>query len=613
MVRSNGDRGFAMALRIEDYALIGDGETAALVGADGSIDWFCVPRFDSAACFAALLGTPEHGRWLVAPCAEVHRTRRRYRERTLVLETEMETADGAVRLVDFMPPRHGHADIVRLVEGVRGHVTMRMELEVRFDYGAIVPWVRRLDDGTLMAIAGPDALCLRTPVPHRGRGAMTVAEFTVGPGDRVPLTLTWYPSHEAPPEPFDPIGALEDTESSWRRWCDRCTYDGEWYEAVSRSLIVLKALAYGPTGGIVAAPTTSLPECLGGTRNWDYRFCWIRDATFSLYALMIAGYVDEAVAWRDWLLRAVAGNPRALQIVYGPAGERRLPETEIPWLPGYEGSSPVRVGNAAVEQHQLDVYGELMDVMQVGRRAGIRHDGDSWELQKALMDFLESAWRRPDEGIWEVRGPRRHFTHSKVMAWVAFDRAVRAVETFGHDGPVARWRGLRDAVHDEVCRRGYDAERGSFVQYYGSRQLDASLLMIPLVGFLPASDPRVRGTVEAIERELVVDGLVWRYRPDDSAHVDALPPGEGVFLPCSFWLADNLSLLGRHAEACRLFERLLALRNDVGLLAEEYDPAARRLLGNFPQAFTHVSLVNTARNLTRAGGPAEDRARQEAP
>jgi len=596
-----------MALPIEDYALIGDNETAALVGRDGSIDWFCVPRFDSGACFAALLGTSDHGRWLIAPAGDVLRSRRRYRSDTLVLETEFETEDGAVRLVDCMTPRRRNPDIVRMVEGVRGRVPMRMQLIVRFDYGSIVPWVRRLADGTLTALAGPDALCLRTPVETRGRDFMTVAEFTVGAGERVPFTLTWYPSNEPPPEAADPARAIAETEARWREWCSRCQYDGRWRDAVVRSLLTLKALAYQPTGGIVAAPTTSLPERIGGVRNWDYRYCWLRDATFSLYALMICGYVEEARAWRDWLLRAVAGKPTDLQIVYGPAGERRIAEYEIPWLPGYDGSSPVRVGNAAVGQFQLDVYGELMDAMHMTRRMGIEPEEEAWDLQRALLDFLESAWTTPDDGIWEVRGPRRHFTHSKVMAWVALDRAVKAVERFGCDGPVERWKKLRAAIHDEVCRRGYDPTLGAFVQYYGATALDASLLMIPLVGFLPATDERVRRTVEAIERNLMVDGLVRRYAHDGAETVDGLPPGEGAFLPCSFWFADNLALLGRHDDACRLFERLLALRNDVGLLSEQYDPIRKRLLGNFPQAFTHVSLINTARNLSRTGGPAEHR------
>ena len=595
-----------MPLPIESYALLADEESAALVGRDGSIDWLCVPRFDSPACFAALLGTPEHGRWLLAPAGDVRATRRAYREGTLVLDTEFETADGTVRLVDCMTPGGRHRDVVRIVEGVAGRVPMHMELVIRFDYGSVVPWVRRRD-GMLTAIAGPDALRLQTPVEHRGRDFTTIADFAVAAGERVPFTLTWHPSYEAPLEAADPLRDVDETVEYWRQWSSRCTYRGEWRDAVLRSLLVLKALEYEPTGGIVAAPTTSLPEALGGVRNWDYRYCWLRDATFSLYALMIAGYVDEAKAWRDWLLRAVAGKPSDLQILYGPAGERRLPEYELPWLPGYEGSAPVRVGNAAVHQFQLDVYGEILDTMHITRRAGIEPDEADWNLERKLIEFLETGWKEPDEGIWEVRGPRRHFTHSKVMAWVAFDRAVKAVTRFRCDGPVDRWRKLRAAVHDEVCRQGYDAERGAFVQYYGAKELDASLLMIPLVGFLPATDPRVRGTVAAIERELVVDGFVRRYRPEGSNAVDGLPPGEGVFLPCTFWLADNLALLGRRAEARRLFEKLLALRNDVGLLAEEYDPDARRLLGNFPQAFTHVSLVNTAHNLARGGGPAADR------
>jgi GH15 family glucan-1,4-alpha-glucosidase len=598
-----------MALALEDYALIGDNETAALVGRDGSIDWFCVPRFDSGACFAALLGTPEHGRWLLAPAGEVRQARRAYRDATLVLETEFETADGVVRLVDCMTPRRRNPTIIRLVEGVRGRVPMRMELVIRFDYGSTVPWVRRRPDGTLAAIAGPDALSLDTPAAHHGRGLTTIAEFDVAEGERLPFRLTWHPSNEPAPEPLNPVAAVRETEARWREWCVRCRYDGEWRDAVVRSLLTLKALAYQPTGGIIAAPTTSLPERIGGVRNWDYRYCWLRDATFSLYALMLAGYVDEAIAWRDWLLRAVAGKPSDLQIVYGPAGERRLLEWTVDWLPGYAGSRPVRIGNAAVSQLQLDVWGEVMDAMHTTRRMGIASAPEAWDLQVALLEFLESAWRLPDDGIWEVRGPRRHFTHSKVMAWVAFDRAVKAVHRFGCEGPVDRWRAVRRDIHEEVCREGYDPALGAFVQSYGSHELDASLLMMPLVGFLPATDPRVRGTIEAIERDLVVDGLVRRYAHDGAGTVDGLPPGEGAFLPCSFWLADDLVLLGRRADARRLFTRLLALRNDVGLLSEEYDPVARRLVGNFPQAFTHVALVNTACNLSHPRGPAE--ARQE--
>jgi GH15 family glucan-1,4-alpha-glucosidase len=595
-----------VALALEDYALIGDNHTAALVGRDGSIDWLCLPRFDSGACFAALLGTTSNGRWLIAPTEPVRRTRRRYRPGTLVLETEFETASGTVRLVDCMVQRNGQPVVVRVVEGVRGRVRMGVELIIRFDYGSIVPWVRRPADGTLTAIAGPDALCLRTPIPLQGQNLTTVGEFSAQAGERVPFALVWHASTEPPPPPIDAVRALEATEAWWREWSGRCTYEGPWRDAVVRSLITLKALVYQPTGGIVAAPTTSLPEQLGGVRNWDYRFCWLRDATFSLYALMLAGYVDEATAWRDWLLRAVAGSPSDLQSVYGPAGERRLSELVLEWLPGYGGAVPVRIGNQAARQFQLDVYGEVMDSMHTARRVGIPADVESWDLEREIMHFLETAWRHPDEGLWEVRGPRRHFTHSKVMAWVAADRAVKAIERFHLEGPVDRWRRLRADIHDEVCRRGYNPDTGTFAQYYDSQLLDASLLMMPLVGFLPATDPRMRRTIEAIERDLMADGFVLRYG-SDSAHVDGLPPGEGAFLACSFWLADALALLGRTDDARRLFERLLSLRNDVGLLAEEYDPRARRMVGNFPQAFTHVSLVNTAHNLTRPEGPARHR------
>ncbi len=593
-----------MPSRIEDYALIGDCQTAALVGRDGSIDWLCLPRFDSGACFAALLGTPEHGRWLLAPAGEVRQVRRRYRDGTLVLETVFETDDGAVALIDGMPPRGQAPDLVRVVEGRRGQVHMRMELVIRFDYGSAVPWVRREAEG-IRAIVGPDMLHLRTGVPLRGENLTTVADFTVSDGQRVPFVLTWHPSHEPIPPPIDADAAMADTEQWWRDWSGRCITAGDWSDAVVRSLITLKALTYAPTGGLVAAATTSLPEQLGGVRNWDYRYCWLRDATFTLYSLLLAGYRDEAAAWREWLLRAVAGDPAQMHILYGLAGERRLPEWEVDWLPGYEGARPVRVGNAAANQFQLDVYGEVADMLYQCRRAGLDPEVGAWGLERALLDFLESNWDQPDEGIWEVRGPRRHFTHSKVMAWVAIDRAIKGVENFGLDGPVERWRALRTTIHDEVCREGYHSERGAFVQSYGSRQLDASLLMIPLVGFLPPSDPRVRGTVEAIERHLTTDGFVARY--PTRVDVDGLPPGEGAFLACSFWLADNFALLGRHDDARRLFERLLDLRNDVGLLSEEYDPVARRLVGNFPQAFSHVGLVNTARNLSRGAGPAEVR------
>ena len=593
-------------MRIEDYALLGDTQTAALVGRDGSIDWLCLPRFDSGACFASLLGDHRHGRWLLSPPGQVSPPRRRYRPGTLILETEFETDGGVVRLIDFMPPRDSSPIVVRIVEGVRGAVRMRMELIVRFDYGSISPWIRRID-GLLSAVGGPDSLSLQTPVEVRSEHPAIVAEFTVSGGARIPFVLIWSPSHLPRPAPVDAQRTLVETEAWWSEWSERCTYKGPYREQVLRSLITLKALTYAPTGGIVAAPTTSLPEAAGGVRNWDYRYCWLRDATFTLYALMAAGYRDEARAWRDWLLRAVAGDPARLQIMYGPGGERRLRELVLDWLPGYEGSAPVRIGNAAVDQRQLDVYGEVMDTLHQARRIGIEGDGVSWPLQQQLLEFLEAAWREPDEGIWEVRGPRRHFTHSKVMAWVAADRAVKDIETYGLPGDAERWKRLRDGIHEEVCRKGYDPDRRSFVQYYGGKELDSSLLMIPLVGFLPAEDDRVRSTVAAIERELGQDGFVLRYQTSASGHVDGLPPGEGVFLACTFWLADNYWLLGRRAEARRLFERLLALCNDVGLLSEEYDPVAGRFLGNFPQAFSHVSLVNTAFNLSQDVGPAEHR------
>ena len=593
-----------MALSIGDYALVGDTQTAALVGLDGSIDWLCLPRFDSGACFAALLGTPDHGRWKMAPESPVRAVRRRYRPDTLILETEIETEGGAVRLVDFMPPRRTQPQVVRIVEGVRGVVPMAMELVIRFDYGTAVPWVRQVG-GHLEAVAGPDALSLWTHVETFGKDLTTQARFSVHEGERVPFSLVWHPSHTEAPSPCDPFAALGDTADWWRNWVGQCSYTARWREPVVRSLITLKALTYGPTGGIVAAPTTSLPEAPGGVRNWDYRYCWLRDATYTLYALVISGFTDEAAAWGHWLLRAVAGDPAGLQTMYGVSGERRLPELELSWLPGYEGSRPVRIGNAAVRQLQIDVYGEVMDAMHVGRRSGIPIDGHAWQLQKALLRHLDHAWTEPDEGIWEVRGPRRHFTHSKVMSWVAFDRAVKAVERFGLDGPVDEWRSRRAAIHDEVCRRGFHAGRRTFTQCYDSDQLDASLLLLPLVGFLPADDPRMTGTVKAIEDDLMCGGLVWRYRTN--AGVDGLPAGEGAFLACSFWLADNYVLQGRIDEAERLFERLLALANDVGLLAEQYDPAGRLLLGNFPQAFSHVMLVNTAHNLAGARHPAEDR------
>ena len=587
--------GWGMPLPIEDYGLIGDCHTAALVGRDGSIDWLCFPRFDSCACFAALLGGPEHGRWLIAPAGQVLNTRRRYRDGTLILETEFETNTGAVRIIDCMPLSNGRWDVVRIVEGLRGQVAMRMELIIRFDYGSIVPWVRRLD-GTLMAIAGPDTLELHAGVAVHGENLKTVAEFQVSQGERLPFVLNYRPSHEAVQPAIDAEQALAATENEWRNWSQRCANQSRWHAAVTRSLITLKALTYAPTGGIVAAPTTSLPEQQGGVRNWDYRYCWLRDATFTLNALLLAGYQDEAVAWREWLLRAVAGSPQDLQILYSVTGERRLDEYELGWLPGYNGAAPVRGGNAATKQFQLDVYGEVMDSLHLARTAGLEPEPAAWRIQVALLQFLESNWEQPDEGIWEIRGPRRHFTHSKVMAWVAFDRAIKDVETFGLDGPVARWRQVRDAIHAQVCTAGYDAQRNTFVQSYGSPLLDASLLLIPQVGFLPPDDPRVRGTIDAIERKLVVDGLVLRYSTETG--VDGLPPGEGTFLPCSFWLAGSLALTGRRAEGEALFERLLALCNDLGLLAEEYDTRAQKMLGNFPQALTHVALVNTARLLS---------------
>jgi GH15 family glucan-1,4-alpha-glucosidase len=595
-----------VASRLEDYALIGDTQTAALVGRDGSIDWLCLPRFDSGACFAGLLGDEGNGRWLLAPAGAVTRVRRRYRGESLVLETEFTTPDGVVRVVDCMPPRHDDPDLVRVVEGVSGRVAMRCELVVRFGYGRSVPWVRR-QDGVLLAVAGPDALVLDTPVATRGEGLTTVADFTVSAGESVPFVLEWYPSHRRWSGRRRDAGAeMAATEAWWSAWAARCTYEGGWREPVVRSLLTLKALTFEPTGGIVAAPTTSLPEQLGGVRNWDYRFCWLRDATMTLYALMSAGYEAEAVAWRDWLLRTVAGSAAEMQIMYGVAGERLLPEVELGWLAGYEGSAPVRIGNAAVEQFQLDVYGEVMDALHQARRVGIPPDEASWALQRALMEFLESRWREPDEGLWEIRGPRRHFTHSKVMAWVAADRAVKAVDHFGLEGPKGRWAALRDAIQAEVCAKGYDDDRQTFTQSYGSRELDASLLLIPQVGFLPPQDARVRGTIEAVERELCEDGFVHRYS-EASTDVDGLPPGEGAFLACTFWLADAYALVGRHDEAVATFERLLDLRNDVGLLAEEYDAGAGRQVGNFPQAFSHVPLVNTARNLSRGGGPAQRR------
>ncbi|MGN7103691.1 glycoside hydrolase family 15 protein [Ralstonia holmesii] len=609
-----------MPSRIEDYALIGDCETAALVSRDGSIDWLCWPRFDSGACFAALLGTPDHGRWRIAPQSEARATRRRYLPGTLVLETVFETDTGSASVTDLMTARlpgpagarDDTSDLIRIVRGLSGTVDMRMDLTLRFDYGTSIPWVSRVSEVTgapadgpcdmsdcvLRAVAGPNMTTLRTPAPIRGENLSTVADFTVREGEALPFVLTHSPSHLPLPASIDALEAQIDIEARWRAWSGRCHGAGQWTEAVERSLITLKALTYHRTGGVVAAPTTSLPEQLGGVRNWDYRYCWLRDATLTLLALMNAGYYNEARSWRQWLERAIAGSPAQVQIMYGIAGERRLGEWTVPWLPGYEGAQPVRVGNAAAMQLQLDVYGELMDALFIARKGGLDGDEASWRLQVALMTHLENIWQTPDEGIWEVRGPSRHFTHSKVMAWVAFDRAVKTIEQFNVDGPVERWRAVRDRIHAEVCAHGYNATRGCFVQSYGGDELDAALLMLPLVGFLPASDPRIQGTVKAIEEDLLVDGLVRRYRTE--AVTDGLPQGEGVFLACSFWYVDNLVMQGRQDEARALFTKLLALRNDVGLLAEEYDPRVKRLVGNFPQAFSHIALVNSALALSAA-------------
>jgi GH15 family glucan-1,4-alpha-glucosidase len=597
-----------MADRIEDYALIGDCETAALVSRSGSIDWLCWPRFDSDACFAALLGTRDHGRWLISTRDPSPRITRRYRGDTLILETTFETKEGAVKLVDFMPLRDGRSDIVRIITGERGQVRMHTELILRFGYGAIIPWVTRLPDGGIRAVAGPDMVLLCSSVKLHGENLTTVGDFTVSAGETVSFVLTYAPSHLPAPKQVHPDEALALTESFWLGWAQRCRAEWQYPGPVMRSLITLKALIYAPTGGIVAAPTTSLPEHLGGTRNWDYRFCWLRDATLTLLALMNADYYQEAHDWREWLARAVAGSPEQIQIMYGIAGERRLTEWEVPWLPGYENSRPVRIGNGAHRQLQLDVYGEVMDAFHQARVGGLAASEAGWSLQLALLKRLESAWREPDESIWEVRGPRRHFTYSKVMAWVAFDRGIKSVENFGLPGPVEAWRKLRDDIHAEVCRRGYNAELGSFVQAYDGKELDASLLLLAEVGFLTPQDPRFRGTVEAIERHLMVEGLVLRYVTE--AGSDGLPPGEGAFLACSFWLVDAYILLGRKADACKLFDRLIGLCNDVGLLSEEYDLGSRRLVGNFPQAFSHVALVNSASNLSAGAKPAEQRSEQ---
>ena len=594
-----------MSAPLEDYALIGDCETAALVSRTGSIDWLCWPRFDSAACFAALLGHPEHGRWTIEPIDAGARRRRRYRGNTLILETDVEDGSGAATVIDFMPPRGRNSDIVRLVRGTRGRIRLRTELILRFDYGLSIPWVNRLEDGTIRAIVGPEMVVLRTPVPMRGKDLTTVCEFEVADGETIPFVLTHAPSYGPLPDPIDPEASLEGTETFWSEWAEKSKSQGEWGDAVTRSLITLKALTYAPTGGIVAAPTTSLPEQIGGPRNWDYRFCWLRDATLTLLALMNAGYYDEAKAWRDWLLRAAAGAPSQLQIMYGIAGERRLPELEVSTLPGYARSLPVRVGNAAHGQLQLDVFGEVMDALHQSREGGLQTREQDWAFQRTLLTHLETIWNQPDQGMWEVRGPARHFTYSKVMAWVALDRGIRNAEMMEMDGPLERWRAVREQVHREVCEHGYDAQRGTFVQAYRSKELDASLLLLPTTGFLPPSDPRIRGTIAAIERELMTDDFVLRYRTEKTN--DGLPPGEGAFLACTFWLADAYAVTGRLDDARRLFERLLSLRTDLGLLSEEYDVGRRCLVGNFPQAFSHIALVTTAHNLARAEKPAQQR------
>jgi GH15 family glucan-1,4-alpha-glucosidase len=585
--------------KIEDYALIGDLQTAALVSRSGSIDWCCFPRFDSGACFAALLGGPEHGRWLLAPSDPVE-VIRRYRSDTLILETVFTTADGAVRVIDFMPPRGDAPDIVRIVEGLDGTVEMRSELVIRFDFGRILPWVRRIDHARV-AVAGPDALCLRTAAPVRGQDMTTVSEFTVEPGERVPFVLTWYPSHHDVPEAIDAEAALDDAESYWLEWARSGTHTGDYHDEVHRSLLVLKALTYGPTGGIVAAPTTSLPEQLGGPRNWDYRYCWLRDTTLTLLAMLDSGHHDEIESWKQWLLRAVAGDPADVQIMYGVAGERRLDERELDWLPGYEQSSPVRMGNAASGQLQLDVYGEVLEALYRSRAQGSHQDSNVWSLARKMLGWLEDGWRQMDSGLWEVRGPARHFTHSKVMAWMAFDRGVRFHDEFGQHGPVDRWRRIRDEIRAEVMEHAWSEEKGAFTQSYESEQLDASVLLMPKSGFIDAADPRMVSTVAAVERELTIDGLVRRYIPD-AEQVDGLPGGEGIFVACSFWLAEVMAVQGRHSEARELFERLLDLRNDVGLLSEEYDPVARRQLGNFPQAFSHLALVGAALAIGNGNG-----------
>ena len=592
-----------MSCRIEDYALIGDCETAALVGRDGSIDWLCWPAFDSDACFTALLGTNRHGRWLIAPSGEVTRSSRRYWDNTLILETRFETADGVVALIDFMPPRGNASDVVRLVCGISGRVRLTMELVIRFGFGADIPWVKRTEDGALLAIAGQDMTVLRTPVATRGQDLTTVADFEVGEGETIPFVLTYGPSHLPVPAPINPADALQDTEEFWAEWCSHCSYEGDHRDLVMRSLITLKALTYAPTGGIVAAPTTSLPEKLGGQRNWDYRFCWLRDATFTLMALMNSGYTAEAAAWHNWLLRAAAGAPANMQIMYGIMGQRRLLEWEAVWLPGYEGAQPVRVGNAAHAQLQLDVYGELIDAFHQARMAELKLDDGTWALECAVLEHLADIWDQPDHGIWERRGAARHYVFSKVMTWVAFDRGIKSAEKFGFEAPLERWRSLRDAIIREVCDKGFDATQNTFVESYGSRWLDASLLLLPAVGFLPASDPRVRGTIAAIEKHLMRDGFVLRHDPREVSAEKQ--PTEGAFLACSLWLADAHVLSGEFDKAQALFDRVTGIANDLGLLAEEYDSGERRPTGNFPQALTHIALINSAHNLSAAKKPAE--------
>ena len=596
---SNASKRAVSPSPIEEYALIGDTHTAALVSSNGSIDWLCLPRFDSGACFAALLGTEENGFWRISPTNGYQSTTRRYRDGTLVLETDFHTADGVVRVIDFMPIRSEHATVIRIVEGVSGQVAMHMDLVVRFDYGWVVPWMSRVEDH-LHGIAGPDVICLVTPVETKGENLRTVSDFTVGPGEQVPFVFSWHPQFSEGSCGGDAEQAAADTSDWWSNWSARCRYVGPQRAAVVRSLITLKALTYEPTGGIVAAPTTSLPEQIGGSRNWDYRYCWLRDATFTLDAMLRAGYHEEAQAWRDWLLRVAAGDPGQLQIMYGPAGERRLTELELDWLSGYEGSRPVRIGNAAYSQVQLDVYGEVMDALHQARLEGMKPDPTAWALQLSLVEYVEQHWREPDEGIWEVRSGRQHFTHSKVMAWVAIDRAVQAFERFALEGPVDRWRKLRGEMHDEICERSVDPDRGCFVRAYGSKDLDASLLLLPLFGFLPPDDPRVVRTLDAVQEELCDDGFVRRYCTDIDGVSDGFVDDEGVFIACSFWLVDNLALVGRLEEAQLLYERLLGLSNDVGLLSEEYDMGNHRLVGNFPQAFSHVGLVNSAFKLAAA-------------